>query len=232
MQKVVMSMLMVLAAAGANAEQASLLVYQVWEKGTEPYISRVLVTPDYVRLDEGSNANGYTLFDRQQEILYNVLMEDKSIFVMNPTTEVVPEKQPGLILEEEIKSDTEAPSVVGKQPLDVRLLANGEECGNLVVIDGVMEDAVEGLSELKQVLARIQAATLEAMPLDLRTPCDMATNIYQADWTLRFGLPLHERAEGRSQSLVDFSEDFDVEPEVFTLPKGFSRRSMFSASGI
>ncbi|WP_078120662.1 hypothetical protein [Thiosocius teredinicola] len=231
MQKILITVSMLLAAVSAGAEQASLLVYQVWEKGSEPYISRVLVTPDYVRLDEGSGANGYTLFDRQQEILYNVSVDDQAILVMNPTADV-PDKQPGLILQEEIKADEKAPAVAGQQPNNVRLLANGEECGHLVVIEGVMQDAIDGLSELKGVLARIQAATLQAMPLEMRTPCDMATNVYESDWTLRFGLPLHERSEGRSQSLVDFSDSFEVDAQTFELPANFSRRSMFSATGV
>ena len=68
----------------ALADPAALLVYQVWERGIEPYTSRILVNPDYVRLDEGADGGGYTLFDRRQEILYTVSTRDRSILVMNP----------------------------------------------------------------------------------------------------------------------------------------------------
>ena len=34
------------------------------------------------------------------------------------------------------------------------------------------------------------------MPLDMKTPCDLAGNVYAADRPLRFGLPLLERAAG------------------------------------
>jgi len=225
MQKILMMALLSALAAGAAAESASLLVYRVWEQGTDPYVSRVIVTDDYLRLDEGADDGGYTLFDRQQEILYNVSPDDRSVLVME-------QQGPGLILQEEVKVDTQAPTVAGQQPKNVRLLANGELCAELVVIEGVMQDAVDALSELKLALARIQAATLQAMPIDMRTPCDLAANVYAADRSLRFGLPLQERSEGRSQSLVDFRPDFEVDEGLLTLPQDFDRRPMFLPGGI
>ena len=231
MQKILMALVLSLGSAAVLARPASILVYQVWEQGIEPYISRVLVTPDYLRLDEGAAGKSYTLFDRQQEILYNVSMEERSVMVMN-VTDPVPEDNDSLILQEEVKVDSQAPTVAGRQPTNVRLLANGEVCNELVVIDGVMGDAVEALAELKLVLARIQAATLGTVPLSMRTPCDLAANVYAADRSLQFGLPLHERSEGRSQSLVDFAADYEAENSLFELPQDFSRRPMFAPGAI
>ena len=225
MQKILTSMVLLALSATAGAAPAAMLVYQVWEEGADPYVSRVMVTEDYVRLDEGRDAGGYTLFDRQQEILYNVQMEDRSILVMNSDTPI-PENSPGLILQEEVAVDEAAPRVAGAQPTQVRLLANGELCSEMVVVEGVMEDALEGLRELKLSLARIQSSTLDATPLSMRTPCDLAANLYAADRPLNFGLPLQERSAGRSQSLVDFSPDYEADDALFQLPADFSRRSM------
>lgn len=227
MQKILTAVLLLTLASPSSAQQAALLVYQVWEEGIEPYISRILVTPDYLRLDEGSASEGYTLFDRQQEIIYNVSLDERSVLVMD-RTDVIPGDNDALILQEEVVEDEQAPRVVGRVPKNVRLLANGELCSELVVIDGVMDDALEALSELKLVLARIQAATLEAMPLEMRTPCDLAGNIYAPERTLRFGLPLQERSAGRSQSLVDFTERFEAGDELFVIPPSFDRRPMFA----
>lgn len=231
MQKILTMVLLSLMPIGAIAEPAALLVYRVWEQGSEPYVSRVLVTPGYVRLDEGEDGGSYTLFDRQREILYNVATDDRTVLVMD-YSEPVPEKSDSLILQEQVEVDDKAPTVAGQRPTHVRLLANGELCTELVVVDAVMPEAVEGLAELKLVLARIQAATLQGMPLDMRTPCDLASNIYAADRSLRFGLPLQERSTGRSQSLVDFSAEFEVDPILFTLPDAFDRRPLFAPGAI
>ena len=231
MQKILISTVLLALSATAAATPAAMLVYQVWEVGADPYISRVMVTEDYVRLDEGSDAGGYTLFDRQQEILYNVHIGDRSVLVMNSDADL-PEENPGLILQEEVKVDEAAPRVAGAQPTEVRLLANGELCSEMVVIQGVMEDALEGLRELKLSLARFQSSSPGATPLSMRTPCDLAANLYAADRPLNFGLPLQERSSGRSQSLVDFSPDYEADDALFQVPADFSRRSMWSPGAI
>jgi hypothetical protein len=227
MQKIVMFVGLLLIAVNAAAQQASLLVYRVSEPGVQPYISRIIVTDDYVRLDEGGSADGFTLFDRQQEILYNVAPDDQTIFVMNPDAPPA-DDNPALILTESVTVDEQAPEVVGKRPRNVRLMANGELCGRLVVVEGVMQEALDGLSELKLTLARVQAGMMPSMPLNARTPCDLADTVHAADRTLRFGLPLQEHNDNRSQSLVDFSETFDAPDDLFRLPPGFARRPLFA----
>lgn len=231
MQKILISLVLLGLSAAAAAGQAGILVYRVWEEGTEPYVSRIMVTEDYVRLDEGSDTGAYTLFDRQREIIYNVQTEDRSILVLS-APEPSSDGADSLILNEEVKVDEDAPKVAGAQPIEVRLFANGELCSEMVVVEGVMEDALEGLRDLKLSLARIQSATLESTPLNMRTPCDLAANLYAADRPLNFGLPLQERSNARSQSLVDFAPDYQAEDALFQLPADFSRRSMFAPNAI
>lgn len=231
MQKMIPVFAMWLVALNAYADATSMLVYRVWEQGLDPYISRILVTPDHVRLDEGSDDGPFTLFDRQQEIIYNVSPEDGTVLVIS-SYQPVPAMNDGLILAEEVTPDTAAPKVAGQQPNNVRLLANGEVCAELATVDGVMEDAVEALAELKLVLARVQAQTLSAMPLSMRTPCDLASNVYAADRTLRFGLPLQERSAGRRQSLVDFAPAVEVDAAIFKLPSDYRRQSIFTTDAI
>lgn len=231
MRKIVTLVGLMLASTGVWAEQAGLLVYQVRESGIDPYISRIMVTDDYVRLDEGDGRDGFTLFDRNQEIVYNVVPGDDVIYVMNPSAPPA-DDNPALILDEKVETDADAPAVAGKQPRNVTLLANGEVCSELVVIEGVMQDALDGLSELKQTLARIQSGMVAAMPLDARTPCDLAESVHAADRSLRFGLPLEERSGGRQQSLVDFVPDYEAEAALFELPAGFARRPLLSPAAI
>lgn len=233
MQKILITLVSLLGATtAAAAEPASLLIYRVVEPGIEPYISRMIVTDDHVRLDEGADGEAYTLFDRQQEIIYNVSPLDRTILVMQPARPL-PDDNEALVLQEQVKADDAAPLVAGRQPKDVRLLANGEVCSELVVVEGVMDDAVEALSELKLVLARIQAASAEAQgPLSIQTPCELANNVYAADRSLRFGLPIVERAGSRMQSLVDFSTEYEADKAMFALPNAYSRRGMNAANAI
>ena len=176
-------------------------------------------------MDEGESDKGFALYDRSLEIVYNVMPAEQSILVLNPQSPQ-PDDNPAIILQEKVVADPAAPKVAGHTPTEVTLLANGEVCAQMVVIKGPMADALEGLGELKLTLARVHAATAGTVPLNMQSACDQATNIYAADRALQFGLPLQERGQGRSQSLVDFAADYDADPSLFELPAGYARRPM------
>ena len=222
MQKILTTLLAWLAAAPALAVSADLLVYKVWEEGAEPYISRILVTPDHLRMDEGDDEGDFTLLDRRAGVVYNVSREDRSVLVMAPG-EAPPSPTPAARLEVRDEPDPEAPRVGGVQPHRVELLADGESCGTLTVLPGRMPAALEGLRELRRVLARVQAASLAAAPPGVAGPCDRATALQAPTWSLDHGLPLSERAPGRTQLLLDHEADFQVPDRLFRLPKDYRR---------
>lgn len=228
MQKVLTALALGLgltAAAQAEQQQAALLVYQVWEPGLDPYLSRVLVTPRFVRMDEGEGTEDYTLYDREQGIMYNVSREDRSALVMNPpATEL---QQPdSLKLSEKLEQDAAAPSIGGHAPQNLTLLANDKVCRHVVAVPGLMPKAVAGMRDFQTLLSRIQAATLYAMPADMQTPCDLAENVYAPLRRLDHGLPIQERSANHSRSLVDFEPEFAVDAALFTVPADYSRTPM------
>ena len=225
MQKVVIAVVLALGAAVVQAQPAAMLVYKVWEPGSGPYFSRMLITPGHVRLDEGRSGQGYTLFDRRERIIYNVSDEEQSILVMDPPS-LDPTARADLLLSETHEPDVQAPPIAGRQPIQVRLLANGEVCAEMVVVEGLMTGALDGLREFRQVLAQVQAATLGSRPAQLQTPCDLASNVYAPTRGLDFGLPIQERGAGRSQSLVDFNPLSEFDPQLFTLPERYDQVPM------
>ena len=225
MQKVLIALLALSASSSALAADAALLVYKVWEQGAEPYITRMLITDAHVRLDEGQDQADYTLFDRDAGIIYNVSFEDQSVLVIEPELEQLPAAS-GLIFSENDAEDAVAPLVGGVRPHNVELLANGESCSKLVTLPGLMEPALKGLREFKQVLARVQAAGLAARPEQLQTPCDLAMNVHAATRTVDFGLPIREQSEGRAQALLDYAAVHAVDDALFRVPEDFNRQVM------
>lgn len=226
MQKVLIALALGLSTAASAAQQdAALLVYRVWEPGLDPYVSRVLITPQFVRMDEGEGSDAYTLYDREQDIMYNVSAQDHSALVMNPPAAEV--KVPDdLKLSERVSSDDKAPKIAGLAPQHVSLLANGKVCRELVTVPGLMPDALAGLREFQALLGRIQHATLSNFPGDTQTPCDLAENVYAPLRGLSHGLPIQERSDRRSRSLVDFVARHKVDAKLFTIPEGFHREPM------
>lgn len=212
--------------ASAADGQANLLVYRVWEEGLDPYISRVLINAHYVRMDEGQDTGQYTLFDREQAIIYNVDDEERSVLVMDPSATPLPPVPDSLKLDQQVTVQTDAPAIGGRQPQQVTLSANGDTCRELVAVPGLMDEAVAGLRDLQTTLARIQAATLPAMPAETQTPCDLAEYVYAPLRGLDHGLPIQDRSSGRSRSLVDFSTDHVVSDSLFALPADYTRMNM------
>ena len=196
---------------------SGLLMYKVWETGLEPYISRILVTPRHVRMDEGQDQGGFTLYDREQGIIYSVSAEDESVLVLRPPGDL-PGPVAGLKLSEKIEADEGAPPVAGKQPEQLQLYTNGELCRELVTVQGVMSHAVAGLAEFRRALARYRRSTETAAA---RSPCDQSEFLYASDRSLDFGLPIHDSYAGKRQVLLDFNQQYDAAPGLFAVPASY-----------
>jgi hypothetical protein len=210
----------------ALAQQATtLLVYKVWEQGMGNYTSRVLVTPQFVRLDEGEGTLDYTLFDREQNIIYNISSEDRTALVIDPPVAEL-QRPEDLRLDQRVTADPQAPRIGGLAPQNVTLLVNGGVCREMVTVPGLLPEAMAGLRDLQQVLARVQAVTLGAMPPGMVSSCDLADDVHAALRPLDHGLPIQERTERRSRSLVDFDPAYVVEEGVLAIPADYARVPM------
>jgi hypothetical protein len=202
------------------AESAGLLVYRVWEPGVEPYISRILVNKEFLRIDEGSDSDsGYTLFDRKKKTIINVSNEEETIFEISSDGKApqVPDK---LKLSHLLEEDKKAPKVAGQTPFRLTLLVNGEECRELTVVPGLMDEALEGLRELRVAVASIQKSDLNTNSPQ-SSACDLANHIYAPGRALEYGLPVLDSSKNKRQALVDFDPDYQADKSVFELPEAY-----------
>jgi len=94
--------------ATVAAEEVDLLVYAVKEEGLPKYLSRILVSDAFVRLDEGAaSSNGYTLYNRVSHVLYNVDPEEETVLVLQPSGQQ-PRSPESLRLDEKLAADPDA----------------------------------------------------------------------------------------------------------------------------
>jgi len=212
--------------AGAYAADvdSTLLLYQAREPGVGSYPSRILITDRYVRMDDGKDKGDYLVFDRKSRLISSVVHDDKTVFEI-PPREV--KQEPPMVLKRraeqvKMKDGSPMPMVAGKQPQQHQLFVNDKLCYNVVVVPGLMDDAVAALRDFRQVLAGEHAKTLPRIPADMQEPCDLALNTFYAGWQLQFGLPIQEWDEaGKGQVLMDYKEGFAVDEALFTLPQGY-----------
>ncbi|BAO44255.1 hypothetical protein [Thiolapillus brandeum] len=205
----------------AAAQQASLLVYKVQEPGVENYISRILVTPEKLRMDEGSDSGGYTLYDRRTGRIFNVDPEEQTVIVFEPPA-TQPQPPQDMTLSIQRKAEPQAPQVEGKTPVSIKLMVNKETCRELLVIDDSMTHAVAALRELYKALARIQYPSAH-MPGTNMSACELSEYVYAPQRAWEHGLPLWDIMGDKRRLLVDFRKGFRVGDEMFQVPEGYER---------
>ncbi len=205
----------------ARAGEADLLVYKVQEPGVENYFSRILVTPTRLRMDEGSDTGGYTIYDRKTGLIFNVDPEEETVIVFEPPS-LQPTPPESMKLGIQTQVEKKAPQVEGKQPVSVKLLANKKLCRELLVIDNGMGDAIAALRELYKALARVQYPTAH-MPGNNMSECELSEFVYAPQRAWEHGLPLWDVMGGKRRLLVDFRRHYSVREELFQVPENYER---------
>lgn len=201
----------------------SLLLYQEQEAGIDPYPVRIMVTPEFVRFDDGHAGSDFMLMERATRTIYNVSHEERSILVIAnpPVASGLPED---LSLSDVRETDPASPLIAGRQPVHIRFLANGEECYQAIVVPGLLPEATAGLGEFAVILGERQRGDLQSVPADMQTPCFLARYAYAPERHLLEGLPVQEwDSAGYRRTLTDFRTGESVSRELFELPQDFER---------
>ena len=212
-------------AALENTTQVSVLSYEEQEAGTDLYPVRVLVSPGFLRLDDGYAESDFVLLDRREKTIFSISHEGQSIMVIenSPNDAVLPTD---IDLTVNRTPDKEAPMIAGNQPEHLQYLANGETCFQSVTVSGVLETTVAAMAEYAELLADRQLNNMQAVPLNMQTACFLSRYAYAPAWHLQYGLPLQEwDSSGYKKSLVDFSDDETMPLALFELPEGYVRFS-------
>lgn len=198
-----------------------LLVFQETEKGIQPYQIRVIVTPTNVRFDDGEGSKSYTLFDRKSRIARTVDIEQRTILEMHPKSVKV---KPPFALKYTVKDlgDTkDAPKVNGETPKHFQEYTNEKLCFDVITVKDLMPQAVQALSEFRQLLASDSAVTFNNMPADMQDPCSMAMSTFAPTRYLQHGFPIHQWQPGFSRMLIDYKEHYHPDPKLFEIPEGY-----------
>lgn len=209
----------------------AMLLYNVIEPGIDPYQSRVIVTDDFIRLDENYDGNDFVLVDRKKEVVYSVSSDNDAILVVNRQPVDMPAPME-LKLSVDRKQDASAPQVDGKDIAHYIFKVNGEACNDAMIAEGLLTNVTKALSEYRHILAGQHASTLQTVPADVRNACDMASHIFHPARHLEYGVPVQESDySGYKRSLIDFDDDWTADPKLFVLPAEFSRFSIDEMKG-
>lgn len=224
---VVMAALLV---ACSDAGKATALYYNEQEPDGEAFRTRMIITAQWLRIDEGEGSKDFLLYDRREQTLYSVNAADSRILVL-PKRAV--DVAPPVKLEYSMERGTVAlPAVGGKVVTHYRLSTNRKPCYEVFAADSLLPDAVQALREYRTALAGQQAPALAGMPKELQTPCDLANNIFAPARYLDYGLPVRLTETGvRTSELVDYNAEFKADTALFELPANYRRTTIEEMRG-
>lgn len=215
-----MALLCFYAAAAPAGVEGTVLWYLQHGAGVEPYQVRYIVTPDYLRSDEGNDEGGFLLFKRTSRQIYNVVPEDESILHIDGKG-VVPVAPQHLALEIRRSVDEQAPRIDDRAPVNITLSAGGELCYSAVVVPGFLRMASAAFRDFAQALSVQQQRTLDHTPEEYRTPCFLARYIHAPDFFMGEGVAIAEQdGKGYRSELLRYETGIDLDASLFELPAG------------
>lgn len=198
-----------LCAGVAQAADMSVLRYVDQDPGDPPYLTRVFVTPAFMRMDDGRDDGDFILLDRRAKKVVNVMRDNRMAMVF--ATGKLPPKPADWKPVLDVKA-----GALGTRRF--QLSVNGVVCSEGVAAERAVPDAARALAEFKAVLAATQYRVWQDSPRELRHDCDLANQVWESGATLKLGLPLEEREfTGRSRQF-ESEEKVPLRPELFRVP--------------
>ncbi|MEW5891872.1 MAG: hypothetical protein AB1697_01815 [Pseudomonadota bacterium] len=198
----------------AFARQATEIRFEDTEPGEPPYLSRVLILGDKLRLDYGQDTDNYSLYDQRTQRLYVVSHEVERIIE-------IPAGKARLSLPQGWQLTLSRQAAGAEQHVQVRL--NDRQCVEIRAVPGLLPEASRLLGKLRRALAASQAAAWKATPAELRDPCFLALDVVRAGIEYDYGLPLSlQYGDGRSRIYRSHAER-EVTDALFALPGKYQR---------
>jgi len=195
----------------AQAADMMALRYVDQDPGEPPYMTRILVTPDFLRMDDGQDDGDFFLLDRRHKKVITVMHGNQLAMVFS-AGELPPKPA-----EWEPRLDVK-PGATGTQRFSLTL--KGVVCSEGVAAQRAAPDAARAMAELKSVLAALQYRVWKDSPSELQHDCDLANQVWESGATLKLGLPLEEREfTGRTRQFESESKQ-PLRPELFRVPDG------------
>jgi hypothetical protein len=201
---------------------ATIVYFDEQEGSNEPYRTRMIVTPRYIRFDDDNDEGDFILYDRKSRTIY-------STNSMDQRTLVIRWKDPELSLPATLKNrseklDEEVPTVGGYPVKHYRIYTNDNLCYDLYAAKGLLPDAVKAMAEFQRTLSVEHAAFMKASPAQGTPGCDQVNNVYEPARYLEHGFPILARDYlGRLRQLADYKTGQALSGDLFVLPADYEQ---------
>jgi len=197
------------------------------EQFVAPYPTRVIVTPEFVRFDDGKDSQDFILFDRKNALIHSVISDEESVMTVHQKDSKIESPIKLNFSERDLGDMKDAPKIGGETPRHYQLLVNDEVCNDVIAVKGLLPAAVKALNEFSLLIASDSKATLSTIPADMLNACDLAQDTFAPTRQLMFGFPVQTMGRREyARTLVDFDEHFKLDNKLFELPEKYKRYSV------
>lgn len=195
----------------AHAADMIELRYRDQDPGAAAYLTRILVTPGFMRMDGGEDGGDFFLLDRRQRNMINIMRDNKMALVFKPG------KLPARPKAWQPRLETRAAAA---GTTGFTLTVRDVVCNEGVAALKAAPDAARAMAEMKSVLAGMQYRVWNETLPSMQHDCDLANHVWESGTTLKLGLPLQEREfTGRTRTFESETR-LPLNPELFRVPAG------------
>ncbi len=210
---------------------ALVLWYEQYEPGIEPYTTRITVTPQFLRMDDGIDDGDFVLLDRASGDVYSVAHGERRILVVHRRP-VMGESPIPLRIDARRHEEPDAPAIEGHRPVRYELLVNDRVCSQVVAVPGLLPEAVRALREFRRSLAGQHSDDLPKTPVEYLDPCFLSMHVFSPGRNLQYGIPLREWDEqGAGRALLRYERGVTPGEGLFELPADYERSTVPALAG-
>lgn len=211
-------------ASESKPENAGTVLTFSETSATEPeHMLRVIITDQFIRLDNGRESQDYILYDRNEALIYNVVSEEQSIMVLGEENVAV---TPGFTMDWVVESQNSHAlmrSSLGEQTAAKhhKLYLNNKACYNVVTLENILQAESQALAEYYSALAKELKRSYNSM---IDEPCFAAINLFAPKKRFSFGFPYREWSDyGYQRFLVEYRQKIIFPVRLFELPENYKR---------
>ncbi|MCW8900487.1 MAG: hypothetical protein OQK75_05055 [Gammaproteobacteria bacterium] len=227
MKKLMFLMIVSVLFSCAKKEYADTLVlFMEKEEGVEPYQTRMIITKDFVRIDDGDGDKDFVLFNRNTKVVHSVSAGEKTVMAIHEKKLKKGQKfEPPFKLTHSVKkmpAMKDAPAIEGEKAKHYQLITNDKVCYDVISVKDLMPNVVKALKEFHQHMALDSIVTFNNFPADMQNACDMAATTFKPARQFEFGFPIQEWGMREySRSLIDYDLNYKADSKLFVLPEGY-----------
>ena len=204
----------------------SMALFAEQETDVDPYKTRIIVSKDYMRMDEGEGSKDFVLLDRKANIIYSANSDNNTVMTIAARKVDIESSTKLLIKNDKVSTTEKIPTIDGKTPEHYAFSVNDTVCYEAMLVKGMLPDMVKAMQSFADILAGDSAITFSVMPADMHNACDMAGNTFAPSRHLKFGFPVQEWKQGYARTLLEYKEDYKIDPKLFELPKDYFQFSV------